>query len=50
MEQEEKLCDEVQTVLEFTYLGDRVSAGGGCEASVTARTRCGWIELRKCGE
>ena len=38
VEQDEKLCDEVETVLEFTYLGDRVSAGGGCEAVVTART------------
>ena len=36
MEQEEKLCDEVETVSELTYLGDRVSAGGGCEAAVTA--------------
>ena len=25
----------------FKYLGDRVSAGGGCEAAVTARTACG---------
>ena len=41
MEQEEKLCDEVQTVREFIYHGDRVSASGGCEAVVTARTRCG---------
>ena len=24
-----KLYDEVETVQEFTYLGDRVSAGGG---------------------
>ena len=39
VEQEEKLCDEVETVREFTYLGDRVSAGEGCEAAVTARTR-----------
>ena len=39
MEQEVKLCDEVETVSEFTYLGDRVSAGGGCEAAATARTR-----------
>ena len=29
MEQEEKLCDEVETVMELTYFGDRVSAGGG---------------------
>ena len=28
-----RLCDEVES-----YLGDRVSAGGGCEAVVTART------------
>ena len=35
------LCDEIETVMEIPYLGDRVSAGGGCEAAVTARTRCG---------
>ena len=39
MEQEVKLCDEVETVSEFTYHGDSVSAGGGCEAAVTTRTR-----------
>ena len=50
MEQEEKLCDKVETVRELTYLGDRVSAGGGCEAAVTARTKCGWVEFIKCGE
>ena len=42
MEQEEKLCDEVETVREFTYLCDRVSAGGNYEAAVTVRTRC-WL-------
>ena len=46
MEQEVKLCEEVETVSEFTYLGDKVSAGGGCEAAVSARTRCGWVKLR----
>ena len=35
---------------EFTYLGYRVGAGGGCEATVTARTRRGWVKLRECGE
>ena len=50
MEHEVKLCVEVETVSEFTYLGDRVSAGGGCEAAKTARTRCGWVKLRECGE
>ena len=45
MEQEVRLCDEVETVSEFTYLGDRVSADGGCEATVTARTNCGWVKF-----
>ena len=47
VEQEEKLCDEVESARELTYHGDRVSACGGCEAAVTARTRCGWVKLRK---
>ena len=50
MEQEEKRCDEVKTVGQFTYLGDRVSVGGGREAAVSARARCGWAKLRECGE
>ena len=50
VEQEVKLCDEVETVWEFTYLGDRVSAGGGCEAAVAARTRYWWFMFRVCGE
>ena len=50
MEQEEKLCDEVETVREFTYLGDRASASGGCEAAVTVRTICWWVKFRECGE
>ena len=44
------LCDEVEAVWELTYLCDRVSAGVGCRASVTARTRCGWVTFRECGE
>ena len=39
VEQEIKLYDEVETVSEFKYLGDWMSAGGGCEIAVTARTR-----------
>ena len=50
VEQEGKSGDEVETVREFTQLGDRVSAGGGCEAAVTARTRCGWAKHRECDE
>ena len=41
--QKEKLCDEMEAVGEFAYLGDRVSAGGGCEAAVTPRTKCGCV-------
>ena len=40
----------MKTVREFTYSGDRVSAGWGCEAAVTARTRCGWVKFRECRE
>ena len=46
VEQERKLCDEVEAVREFICLGDRVSAGGGCEAAVTAKSTCGWVVLR----
>ena len=45
-----KLCDEVETVNGFCYLGDRLNASGGCEAAVTARVRIGWRRFRKCGE
>ena len=34
----ENLCDEWNP-REFTYLSNRVSAGGGCEAAVTGRIR-----------
>ena len=27
-----------------------MSAGGGCEAAVTARTRYGWVKFKECGE
>ena len=45
MEQEEKLCDKMESVREFTYLGDRVSAGGGYETAATARTISVWVVL-----
>ena len=50
VEQEDRLCHEVETVKGFTYLGDRMNAGGGCEAAVTARTRCWWIMFRECSD
>ena len=27
-----------------------MSVGGGCEAAITARTGCGWVKCRECGE
>ena len=27
-----------------------MTAGGGCEAAVTARARIGWVKFRECGE
>ena len=40
----------MEAVTEFTYFGVRMSAGGVCVMSVTARTRCGWVKLRECSE
>ena len=44
------LCDGVETVSKFSYLGDRLNATGGCETAVTARRRIGWMKFRKCSE
>ena len=50
MEQEENISDKVETVMEFTCLGDWMSAGGGCEAAVTACSRCGCVKFSVCSE
>ena len=44
------MFDKMETVKEFVYPDDRVSAGVGCEAAVTVRTRCWWLRLRECSE
>ena len=41
---------EVETIRDCTYVGDRVNAGVGYGATVTARTRCGWVKFMQCGE
>ena len=46
----EVLCDGMETVKGFCYLGDRLNARGGCETVVTARVRIGWMKFRECGE
>ena len=50
MDKEENSYGDEETVMEFTCLGDRWSAGGGCVAAVNARPTCRWIKLRKCSE
>ena len=50
MDSIEKLCDEVETVNGFCYLGGRLNASGSCEAAVTARVRIVWERFRECGE
>ena len=50
MDSIEKLCDEVETVNGFCYLGERLNAGGGCEAAVTAGVGIGWVRFGECGE
>ena len=46
----ELLCDEVETVKGFCYLGDRLNASGGYKTAVTSRVRIGWMKFRECGE
>ena len=46
MEPIENLCDGVETVKEFCYLGDKLITSGGCEATVTARMRIELIKFR----
>ena len=40
----------METVREFAYVGDSVSAGEGCEAAVTARTLFKWVNVSEYGE
>ena len=47
-DQKEKLHDDVETVTEFSCLGDRINSGGGCEATITYRTRIGRTKFREC--
>ena len=50
MDSIEKLCNEVETINEFCYLGDRLGSIGRCEAAVTARVKIGWIRFREYGD
>ena len=50
MDSVEELSEEVETVRGFCYLGDRLNAGGGCDAAVTARARIARVKFRECRE
>ena len=50
MDSVEKLCEEVEAVRGFCYLGDRVNVGIGCEVAVTARARIASVKFRECEE
>ena len=46
----QKLCDEVETVNGFCYLGDRLNSCGGSETAVTERVIISWVRFRECDE
>ena len=48
--EELSVLDQVDFVKSFCFLWDRLNASGGTEATVTARTRIGWIKFRERGE
>ena len=44
------LYNDMETMNELCYSGDKLDVGGGCKAVVTTRVRKGWVRFRKCGE
>ena len=49
----EELCEEVETVRGFCYLGDKVNASGSCEAAQCDSKSKNWlgqVKFRECGE
>ena len=39
--------DKLEVVASFCYLGDMLSAGGGCEMAVTTRVKTAWKKFRE---
>ena len=39
--------EKLEVVPEFCYLGDMLSAGGGCELASIARRKCAWAKFRQ---
>ena len=46
----DKLCNELETIIGFCYLGDRLNASNGCEATVTTKVRIDWVGFREYSE
>ena len=44
---DEREVSEVEVVPEFRYLGDMLSAGGGCELAAITCCKCAWGEFRQ---
>ena len=45
--QNEVGSDKLEVVASFCYLGDMLSAGGGCEMAVTTRVKTAWKKVRE---
>ena len=41
--------DKLEVVASFCYLGDMLSAGGGCEMAVTTRVKTAWKKRERSG-
>ena len=39
--------DKLEVIASFCYLGDMLSAGGGCEITVTTRVKTAWKKFRE---
>ena len=39
--------EKLEVTLEFCYLGDMLSAGGGCELASITRCKCAWAKFRQ---
>ena len=39
--------DELEVVASFCYLGDMLSAGGGCEITVATHVKTAWMKFRE---
>ena len=46
-DQTAKLCDGLETVTKFSYLSNRLNAGGGCTVTIISKTILGWVKLGK---